>query len=73
MKLVQTWTSVNGVMIPEFSRRTLKINLVKAKVKIIKLWMSYTIKKFSAKIINSVALNFLFLLTVCLLITITNV
>ena len=73
MKLVQTWTSVNGVMIPEFSRRTLKINLVKVKVKIIKLWMSYTIKKFSAKIINSVALNFLFLLTVCLLITITNV
>jgi hypothetical protein len=73
VKLVQTWTSVNGVMIPEFSRRTLKINLVKAKVKIIKLWMSYTIKKFSAKIINSVALNFLFLLTVCLLITITNV
>ena len=73
MKLVQTWTSVNGVMIPEFSRRTLKINLVKVKVKIIKLWMSYTIKKFSAKIIISVALNFLFLLTVCLLITITNV
>lgn len=71
VKLVQTWTFVNAVTIPEFSKWTLRMHQIKAKAKIIRS-KSFTIKTFFVKIIIFAASSYHYSPTVYQLTTITS-